>query len=479
MKTPFLLCILLILFSFQIHSQRSNKPWHNHENYKEDVINAINQSPQLLNPKQYFDIEPSQNETPKTNGITDGIDFVNGINIAWLRFGRDLGMDPEFGTQYRPDMGKLNEIMQAVSEAGGNVIRWWYHTNGSTNPTYDENQMVTINPDFFHEEMINMLDLAAANDLKIQICLWSFDMLKDQWNVDATANKKLLTESDYTDAYINNALLPLVNEVANHPGLYAWEIFNEAEGMTTEYGSHWPGFSERVSITDVQAFINKVAAAIKDAQPEVKVTNGAIGFLTSINDDEKGYVNLFSDERLEAEGNTPGGYLDFYNIHYYNWAGTNGSPFHNDYDPEKGLDKEAIIGEYYPDYTIDVEAPYLATTLMEKGWNGSLLWSWSDRPWDIMRTIIYNAANYTLSTSNNETLKDLKIYPNPSNHNINIKGLTQKNINKIEVINVLGNVIQQHDIEKNTDFISISISNLANGVYFLMANNISIKIVKY
>ncbi len=478
MKKVLTLAILYFCISFQLYSQRSNAPWSNHENYKEETINAIRQSPQLIHPELYFDVEPSNNQTSSNNSLTDNIDFVNGINIAWLRFGRDIGLDPEFGTQYRPDMSKLNEIMDAVSSAGGNVIRWWYHTNGSTNPTFDDNQMVTANPEFFHEEVISILDLAASKGLKIQICLWSFDMLKDQWNVDAIANKKLLTETDYYNAYINNALLPLVNEVANHPGLYAWEIFNEPEGMTTEYGNHWPGFVERVSITDVQSFINRTAAVIKEEQPEVKVTSGALGFLSSINDDEKGYVNLYSDDRLEAEGNTPGGYLDFYNIHYYNWAGTNGSPFHNAYNPEK-IDKEAIIAEYYPDNTFGIPSNDLAVKILENGWDGSLVWSWSSREWSSMELIISNV-NITLSKVETELIKDIRVYPNPSNNSININGLEQKNITTIELIDVLGKEIKLYDIEKNTEFKNINISALTNGVYFLKFNNsVSIKIVKY
>jgi len=241
--------------------------------------------------------------------IKNRLDFVNGINIAWVAFGRDVGKDPEYGTEYHPDLNTFGLIMDKVANAGGNVLRWWYHTNGSTNPTYDENQKVTTDPAFFHEDVLKILDLAASKGLQIQICLWSFDMLKDQWNVDAIANKKLLTEEVYIQAYIDNSLIPLVNAVGEHPGLYAWEIFNEAEGMTIEYGDHWPGFLEKISMVDVQRFVNKTASAIRTAQPNIMITNGALGFLTNVDDSEKGYQNYYTDQKLEDIGGNPNGYL--------------------------------------------------------------------------------------------------------------------------------------------------------------------------
>lgn len=473
-----LLLIAGIAFSISTHSQRSQKPWHNHNNYKEEVIDAIKQSPQILYPELYLGNRskknPIKNQSNDKRTVTDDIDFVNGINIAWVNFGRDIGIDPEYGTEYRPDIDKFDEIMNAVADAGGNVIRWWYHTNGSTNPTFDENQMVSVNPDYFHEDVKEILDLAASKGLKIQICLWSFDMLKDQWNVDATANKKLIVEDVYFQSYVDNALIPLVNAIGDHPGLYAWEIFNEAEGMTDEYGSHWPGFAERVSIVDVQRFINKTTAAIRTAQPNVKVTNGALGFLTSLDDEEKGYQNMYSDEKLIEIGGKDNGYLDFYNIHFYNWAGENGSPFHNTPDPEK-IDKPATIAEYYPDYTFGIDIESMGTILMDNGWKGSLLWSWTDRPWDIMETIIFNAANYTLSTSDRQS-DVVEILPNPTNGLLYLNGFAEGT--EIILLDPTGKIISQHLYDTNSK--KIDITSLANGVYYVkLNNNTTQKILKY
>ncbi|WP_299252174.1 T9SS type A sorting domain-containing protein [uncultured Aquimarina sp.] len=473
-----LTAFICFFFCAQLSAQRSKKPWSNPENYKEEVIESIKNSPQIIHPELYFNkneyIHTDKNKMDINSKITSD-SFVNGINIAWVNFGKDVGLDPDFQTQYHPDMEKFNEIMTAVSDAGGNVIRWWYHTNGSTNPVFDDDKKVTANPAFFYDDIKSILDLAASKDLKIQICLWSFDMLKDQWNVDAAANKKLLTEEIYFQSYIDNALLPLVNEIGDHPGLYAWEIFNEAEGMTVEYGNHWAGFIERVSIVDVQKFINKTAAAIRAEQPNVKITNGALGFLTSIDDQEKGYENLYSDEKLKEKGGEEKGYLDFYNIHYYNWAGMDGSPFHNEYNPEK-LDKEAVIAEYYPDDTFGVSSVDMIISLMQNGWHGSLLWSWTDRSWDVMEPIIASATDYILSVEEND-YNGVRIYPNPTKGVVNIIGLELESEVTIEIIDPTGKVVKKQLYSPATE--SIDISNVAKGVYYInFGNKLSKMILK-
>ncbi|MBQ4822503.1 RICIN domain-containing protein [Aquimarina sp. MMG016] len=388
---------VFVVFCTQIYGQRSQKPWTNSPNYKQDLIEAQKESLNLKHLAKYFEKTNQNNNmdvknAEKQSSLSGGISFVNGLNLAWIQYGRDVGVDPFFSSnQYHPELNKFGEAMDFVKNQGGNVIRWWYHTNGSTNPVFDNNQTVKPNPSFFHEDVKNILDLAKTKGLKVQICLWSFDMLKDQWGVDASANKKLLTQDYYMNAYINNALLPLVNFIGDHPALFAWEIFNEPEGMTNQYAGHWDGFKERITMSDVQKFVNRTAGAIRRAQPNVKITNGALGFLTNVEDADNGFWNAYSDANLKFQGNDNQGYLDFYNIHYYKWARSKGSPFHNRYDVNK-VDKEAIIGEYYPDDLFfgqqggdndhnlsTIRAENLGTAIQNNNWAGTLVWSWTDR----------------------------------------------------------------------------------------------------
>ncbi len=409
--------------------------------------------------------------------------FVNGLNLAWIEFGRDTGVDPVNPQKYfRPDMVRFEEAMDFACEHGATLIRWWYHTNGSTNPVFDAHKKVTPNPDFFHEDVKKILDLAQQKKLQVQICLWSFDMLKKQWGVDPIANKKLITEDTFTQAYIENALVPLVKYIGNHSALFAWEIFNEPEGMTNKYAQHWPGFEERVEMKDIQKFINRVAGAIRKTEPQVKITNGALGFLTNVDDPKKGFYNAYSDANLFDKGKNDLGYLDFYNIHYYSWARSKGSPFHTKYSP-KLIDKPAIIGEYYPDdlsfkykvgdndHKLDIfPASDLGTILIENQWAGSIAWSWTDRKSkeerNRMASIIHNVAESMVQTSHvgNEVVEDIKIYPNPAKEVMHITGV--KKGEEIIIYDFTGKIVKKKRVRNTPE--KILISELYRGYYRVM-----------
>ena len=397
-----------LLISVNTFSQRSKKSWNNSDDRNKQHLIDVSETLKKTTLFKEFDNQNkaynplSKKKSRTSKSSENSIPLVNGINIAWVNFGRDTGLDPFTGSEYHPNLSKFGEIMDFTVDKGGNVVRWWYHTNGSTNPAFVDKK-VTKNPEFFHDDVKSILDLAHSKGLKVQICLWSFDMLKEQWGVDASTNKLLLTEDEYTDAYINNALLPLVNAIGNHPGLYAWEIFNEAEGMTSAYAGHWPGFLEKVEMPVIQKFVNKTSGAIRRAQPMVKITNGALGLLTNMEDSSKGFWNAYSDANLINSGNDKDGYLDFYNVHYYSWAGIKGSPFHNKFDANK-IDKATVVGEYYPDNLIlegapTINAQDLGSKLAENNWGGSLVWSWTDRTSTTDRN---NIALITASLSNSD-----------------------------------------------------------------------------
>jgi hypothetical protein len=81
-----------------------------------------------------------------------------------------------------------------------------------------------------------ILDAAQAEHVAVTISLWSFDMLQGGQNAPLDDNFALLTTDAKRQAYVDRVLVPLVNGLKGHPALYAWEIFNEPEGMTTQHG---------------------------------------------------------------------------------------------------------------------------------------------------------------------------------------------------------------------------------------------------
>lgn len=298
--------------------------------------------------------------------------FVSGMNLAWINYGNDLEGFDEI---------KFTDAIQAIRAAGGNTVRWWIHTEGTTSPIFTNGKVSGIKQ-IHLENLRTACDIAYMNGVMIDLCLWSFGMLDDA-NITAstiTRNKNLLTDTSFTWAYINNALTPMVKFLKGHPGILCWEIFNESEGMISGYG--WT--SDRVSMKYVQQFINLCAGAIHRADSTAWVSNSSWQF--NVCSDVGSFTNFYSPERLIAQGKDSLGYLDLYQVHYYSMNNPNEvNPFIHPASYWE-LDKPVIIGEFPAmglSYPSTRYLPFMPTIdaynyLYNNGYSGALAWTWTN-----------------------------------------------------------------------------------------------------
>ena len=275
-------------------------------------------------------------------------------------------------------------MLQEVSSAGGNSVRFWLLGDGSILPVNNyQSRLVTRIPPEQIASVKWLLDTGAKYNIVFILTLWSFDMVNDQgygpayglWNA-------IVTDAPHTDSFLANWVQPLTSAIKDHPSLLALEVFNEPEGMTRDWGwtkcpSGKPECS-RVTVLQAQAFANRVASAIHTLSPTTKVTVGSWSYIASSN--VNGNVNIWSDRQLIAAGGKANGVLDFYQIHFYNWAAPNYSPFVHRADEWGASDKPHVIGET-PNNPSGVLQADIYKTLYNNGYAGVFGW------------VYYNAQN--------------------------------------------------------------------------------------
>ncbi len=348
--------------------------------------------------------------------------FLNGINIAWVNFAGDLGPAPVSVAAFR-------NIFQQVRDSGGNSLRLWLHTNGMNSPSYNSQGYVTGPGPVAIRNLKEILGLAYKYRVGLVLCLWSFDMLGKHEGLDSAllyANQKMLMDTAFTMAYIRNALIPMVDSVKGDSAVIAWEVCNEANGMTT--GMNFYAGDPTVPASAVQRFTNLLAGAIHRADPSALVTTGPGSFntLTDVNpvaSAEKGQLetvsslqhdqlkeitksfnrahrldltteemydylmrvaqipdsNIYRDDRLIAAGGDSLGTLDFYSVHYYYYGSSALSPFMHQFS-YWGLTKPTVVAEFYMQNTDGMPDGNLYPSLYVNGYAGALAWSWTDFP---------------------------------------------------------------------------------------------------
>ena len=155
----------------------------------------------------------------------------------------------------------------------------------------------------FGSDLMQLVELAKAHELVLQLCLWSFDMCK---NKDRHAD--LISNATKTDSYVKNALTPML-ELLRGAKHVVIEAINEPEWCMKSFCEA----DECVEVSDMQRFTAKIAEAVHSLSA-LRVTTGSASLKFSSSG--RGEASYWNDASLRTAFPSAVGVLDFYKVHY-------------------------------------------------------------------------------------------------------------------------------------------------------------------
>lgn len=411
--------------------------------------------------------------------------FLQGANIPWRYCGADFGNHYQWGNLY--DSTWYETTFADCKANKVNTIRFWVHVDGRATPEFNSNGFVTGFDSNFYSNMDDFLNRAKKHDLMVILCLWSFDMTK---NFTSSAGQyagmhaDLITDTAKTNSYIKKALIPMVERYKNQCNLLAYEIINEPEwSMNISGGGNT---TQTVTAKQMQRFVGMCADAIHWYSNKMVTVGSAC--LKWNSDKYSGTTptdkNYWSDNEIKSGYPGSKSYLDFYQIHYYDWMSDTWifDPFNLNYPLTYWqLDKPTIIGECPPKSSKYSNKKQLINA-KKNNFSGVLFWSYGATD-GIGNFIDFknDIANYSdslaginlfscPSVSSVNTIKNgietLSIFPNPANETvtINIDKNTQSPVT-ISIHDINGKVVSTETItsEQNT----IDVSHFNKGIYLV------------
>ena len=299
--------------------------------------------------------------------------FLKGVNLPWNHYG-DFGLHPWWGRMYDPN--KFSYFFKEARKYGVNTVRIWLFGDGRTSPEWQSEGEVCGLDESFFPDVDDMLGKAQEQGIGVIFVLWDFMAFNDHRpdaGPQAGMHGPMFWDYDQTTHYLNRALIPLVQRYQDNPALLAWEIMNEPEwAMQVEGGG---SAAQTINEWSMRRFVARNAIAIHQHGGGKPVTLGSASW--KYNSDLDWRTNYWSDDQLMSTVDWDSrAFLDFYQVHYYDWMHPHSDPFYYPKDFFRIGGKAVLIGEASPKTSY-----YSPDSMLQKGWQGGyggvLFWSYS------------------------------------------------------------------------------------------------------
>ena len=269
--------------------------------------------------------------------------FLNGINLAWLKWGADFTLGGQHSTPGAEFYCGIERAMRFVRSNGGNAMRVWLFTDPQRQLKWDGSSRLLGPAEGVVLMAQTLLETAAHYGVHVVLVLFNGAYLVD-------AGCRLFQSDEVLASLIQRVIKPLATALSGYGSLAMYEVINEPEGLIdpkqppTHHGGgtldpscsdvhgplmscpsrqmgpgHEAGWNKACSfsLSRVQLVINRLAAALHRMDSNHLVTIGTTSFCAMSEGRGFGSRNLFDAACLRDAGGDELGTIDVFQMHTY------------------------------------------------------------------------------------------------------------------------------------------------------------------
>ncbi len=269
---------------------------------------------------------PAVAKPPSPPPFSPGSEFMVGVNYPWNKYGSDFGQSVwgHHGVSTPDGYAKVESDFAHLEVLGIKSVRWFLLCDGRSGLILDGNNKVIGLDEKVFQDLDAALEIARRHRIKIIFVIVDFSVFNSRHRLagnTVSLGASLAENPEHRDAFINNAVVPILEKFGGNDNILAWEVVNEPEWAMNIAGGR--SFKKNVSTKAMQDFVNQVVNAI----------HANTKHLATVGSGRRDWLKYWKNSNL-----------DFYQYHYYphqEWV----TPFDAPITLSE-VDKPCILGEF-------------------------------------------------------------------------------------------------------------------------------------
>jgi hypothetical protein len=281
--------------------------------------------------------------------------FLLGANLPWIDYGCDFGASawfPDGGLGARPDaLARFDAVMDRLAADRVSIVRLFLLCDLRSGIRFDAEGNPLGPDDAFFRDADAVFDTAAVRGMRLLPVLFDFhlcDAAQVVNGVQVGGRGALLADPVKRERLLSTVVQPVAERYGEHPGIAAWDLFNEPEWCTRLFPPAWG--TGVMTFARMRECLGQMADCLHAcARQPVTVGSASAEYL----------------DLVRGLG------LDFYQVHWYEpfgWAAL-AEPVDR-FD----LDRPVLLGEF-PGRGASATPADIVSTARRAGYAGALIWS--------------------------------------------------------------------------------------------------------